>query len=89
MTHKNTTTEAIPDWFRETFDVLRAVTGGVREIELKLRATLRMKELDPRLRSDIENVLDALSVVKVTLSVMDMTTDQVLQQFTGARPPVQ
>jgi hypothetical protein len=89
MTRKNTTIEAIPDWFRETFDVLRSVTGGVREIELKLRATLRMKDLDPRLRSEIENVLDALSVVKVTLSVIDMTTDQVLQQFTGARSPVQ
>ena len=86
MTRTSTTTNAVPEWFRETFQVLRHVTGGIRDIEIKLRDALSLQGLDPRLRSEIENVLDALAVVKVSLSVMDMTADGILEQIKAGKP---
>ena len=86
MTRTSTPTSSVPEWFRETFQVLRYVTGGVRDIELRLRDALRLQGLDPRLRGEIENVLDALAAVKVSLSVMDMTADRMLEQIRAGKP---
>ena len=77
-THQSIPPTAIPDWFLETVRVMQDTDHGLRNIETELRYAMRLKSLDPRLREEMQSMLDALGAVKVSLSVMDLSARQVL-----------
>ena len=74
----------VPDWFLETVRIMRDVEQGLRNLETELRYGLRLQDLDPRLRDEMQYVSDSLGAVKISLSVMDMTASRVLSDLTKA-----
>ena len=76
----------MPPWFRQTVRVMGHVAGAVSDIATELGHATTLAELDPRLRADLERVLDALGGVKVTLAVTYMNADRVLREISGNPP---
>jgi hypothetical protein len=56
-------------------------------MEAELRYGVRLKDLDPDLRDDMQYVWDALGAVKVSLSVLDMTAGRVLSDLAKTELP--
>jgi len=71
----------IPDWFLEAVRVMQDIDRELRNMETELRYGLRLKDLDPGLRDDLEYVRDTLGAVKISLSIMDVTARQVLSDL--------
>jgi hypothetical protein len=77
-------TRNIPDWFLQTVRAMQDTDRALRNIEIELQYSMGLEDLDPRVRNEMQYVLDALSAVKISLSVMDVTARQVLSEL--ARP---
>ena len=73
-----------PDWFLEAVRVMHDVEQSLHNVETDLHYGFRLQDLDPRLRDEMQYVLDSLGAVKISLSIMDMTASRVLSDF--ARP---
>jgi tRNA A37 threonylcarbamoyladenosine dehydratase len=82
MTHHRIQPNAIPDWFLETVRVMQDIDHGLCNIQIELNHAVELDGLDPRLRTELEYVRDALDAVKISLSLMDMTAKQVLHEVT-------
>jgi hypothetical protein len=70
----------LPEWFVAYDQALRDAYGCVRNVDLEVRDALDIDRLDPRLRIELETVLDALSTLKGSLAVLEMTASQVLKE---------
>jgi hypothetical protein len=77
----------VPDWFLESMRVMRDVEQGLHSLESGLRCALGLQDLDPRLRDEMQFVLDSLGTVKVSLSVLDMTASRVLSDLAKSESP--
>ena len=84
MTNKPIQPHGIPDWFLQAVRVMQDVEQGLCNLETELRYGLRLQDLDPRLRDEMQYVSDSLGVVKISLSVMDMTASRVLSDLAKA-----
>ena len=74
----------VPDWFLQAVRVMQDVEQGLRNLETELRYGLRLQDLDPRLRDEMQYVSDSLGAVKISLSVMDMTASRALSDLAKA-----
>lgn len=83
MTRNGLLSNAIPHWFLQSVRVLQHTDRGVRDIDIELRRAMALDDLDPRLYAEMQLVRDALGAVKVSLSVLDMTAKNVLQEIGG------
>jgi hypothetical protein len=70
----------IPLWYLTTFDALQHLDGGLRNLELEVRAVLRQEGLDNRVHRELLAVLDALHTVKGQLVLADMTARAVVDE---------
>lgn len=70
----------IPVWYLTTFDALQHLDGGLRNLEMEVRAVLRQEGLDGRVRREIQAVLEALHTVKGQLVLADMTARAVVDE---------
>jgi hypothetical protein len=84
MADKPLSSNNVPDWFLKAVRVMQDVEQGLCNLETELRYGLRLQDLDPRLRDEMQYVSDSLEVVKISLSVMDMTASRVLSDLAKA-----
>jgi hypothetical protein len=87
MTRNGLLSNAIPHWFLRSVRVLQDTDRALRNIEIELQHSIGLDDLDPRLRNEMQYVLDALSAVKISLSVMDVTAKQVLSELAKPESP--
>ena len=73
--------QAIPHWALETLRVMADTHNLVADIERRLRYAVHLQDLEPRVGDKLQQVRDALSVVQVTLSALEMTTQHVLAEI--------
>lgn len=71
----------VPDWYRETFQVVQLIEGGMRNAELALRRTIEIDSLDERVRCEMQGALDALHGIKGNLALVNMTASAVLDEI--------
>jgi hypothetical protein len=71
----------IPDWFLQTVRVMQDIDRGLQGIETEMRHAMRLEGLDPRVRTEMQYVRDALGAVKISLSLMDVSAKQVLSEL--------
>lgn len=81
MTEQTSGIAEVPTWYLETFQVVQHVDGGLRNVELELREAIEAKDLDVRVRDEMQGVLDALHGIKGSLVLVDMTAREVLDQI--------
>ena len=72
---------ALPDWFVAADKATRHAYGCVRKVDVEVRDALDIDRLDPRLRSELRAVLDALNALKGSLAFFDMTAGEVLKEL--------
>ena len=87
MNRKPVSAGDIPKWFLETVRVMQDVERGLRNMETELSHGMRLENLDPGLRDDMQHVLSALGAVKISLSVMDVTARTLLSDLIRPEPP--
>jgi len=85
MMHNRHTPEEIPDEILETDRVVRNADKAIRKIDTALRHSMTRKGLDPRLRVEMQYLLEALRTVRVSLSVLDATVEVALKDA-ASRP---
>jgi len=56
-------------------------------METQLRYGLRLRDLDPRLRDEMQYLRDSLGAAKISLSEMDLTASRVLADLARPEPP--
>mgnify|MGYP001818656746 CR=1 FL=1 len=87
MTHNHIPEHAIPDWLLESVRVMAHVDHLIRTIGREPHGTVGLDVLDPRLRRELEYLIDALAGVRTRLRLMDLTTRQVLSELARPEPP--
>lgn len=80
------TSIALPDWFVAADKATRHAYGCVRNVDVEVRDALDIDRLDPRLRSELRTVLDALNALKGSLAFFDMTAGEVLKELRQSNP---
>jgi len=73
--------QAIPNWAFETLRVMADTHHLVADIERELRYAAHLRDMESRVGDKLQQVRDALGVVQVTLSALEMTTQQVLAEI--------
>jgi len=81
MSHNRIPPNSVPDSFLETVRVMQDADQGLRNIQTELDHAAELDGLDPRMRIELEYVRDALDAVKISLSLMDITAKQVLDEI--------
>ena len=76
----------IPDWYLETFQVVQPIEGNLRSVEVEMRDAIEADSMDPRVRAEMQGVLDALHTIKGNLVLVDMTARKVLDASWRTRP---
>jgi hypothetical protein len=87
MTQKALPGDLAPDWFLQAVRIMQSTERGVYDIDSELRRVAAIEDIDPRLTSELQNVRDALGVVKVSLSVMDKVMEEVIEELEGSEAP--
>jgi hypothetical protein len=70
--------QAIPNWAFETLRVMADTHHLVADIERELRYAAHSRDMEPQVGDKLQLVRDALGVVQVNLSVLEVTAQQVL-----------
>ena len=83
MANSTTPTSNIPEWFLQTVRVMQDTDRGMRSIETQLRHAMRLEGLDPGLREDLQYVRDSLGAVLISLALMDLNAEKLLQEIIG------
>jgi len=81
MSHNRIPPNAVPDSFLETVRVMQDTDQSLRNIQTELNDAAELDGLDPRMRTELEYVRDALDAVKISLSLMDITAKHVLDEI--------
>lgn len=81
MLHNRIPPNAVPNSFLETVRVMQDADQGLRNIQTALDHAAELDGLDPRIRTELEYVRDALDAVKISLSLMDISAKQVLGEI--------
>ena len=71
---------ALPAWYLTTFETLQHIDGGLRNLELEVRAILRQDGLDERVRRELGALLEALHTVKGQVVLADMAARAVVDE---------
>lgn len=77
----------LPNWGLEAMRIMDEAHRMADDIETELRCAARLNGLDPRLQDKVQAVRDAVGVLKLSLSVLDYTTQQVLSERLLAQAP--
>jgi hypothetical protein len=77
---------AIPNWGFETLRVMADSHRLVADIERGLRYAAQLRGLEPRILEKLQLVRDALGIVQVSLSALEVTAQQVFAEI-GDAPP--
>jgi hypothetical protein len=73
----------VPDWFFETIKVVQHSASALRDMEFELRRTLGLDGLDPRLGTEIDKALEAISLVKAHVAHLYAAEAEVLKGLSG------
>ena len=73
--------QAIPNWAFETLRVMADTHHLVADIERELRYAAHLRDMESRVGDKLQQVRDALGVVQVTLSALEMTAQEVLTEI--------
>jgi hypothetical protein len=77
----------VPNWGLEAMRIMDETHRMADDIETELRYAARLNGLDPRLQDKVQAVRDAVGVLKLSLSVLEYTTEQVLSERLLAEVP--
>lgn len=77
----------VPNWGLEAMRIMDETHRMADDIETELRYAARLNGLDPRLQDKVQAVRDAVGVLKLSLSVLEYTTEQVLSERLLAQTP--
>jgi hypothetical protein len=73
---RSTSRQAMPNWGFETLMVIADTQCLLADIERGLRYAVNLQGLDPRVGEKLQGVRDALGVVQVSLSALEVTAQQ-------------
>jgi hypothetical protein len=79
--------QSIPNWGFETLRVMADTHRLVDDIERRLRYAVHLEGLEPRVSDKLQLVRDALGVVQVSLSALEVTAQQVLAEIAEVPRP--
>lgn len=73
-------TNEIPDSLLQTVGIMKHTLRSMRYIEKRLCETMELPDIDPRLLSEMQTLLNATGDVHARLSLMSITVTEVLKE---------